>query len=88
MRMSKEFSPKPEDTVPGSLLVIHSLEQALNPSIREARSNWESKVSEKAVKAAADITAHLNNQKFIMLGLEDDLTEPESESSGLSKKLV
>ena len=68
-------------------MVIHSLEQALNP-IREARSHWESRMSEKAVKAAADITTHLNNQNFIMLGLEDDLTEPASESSGFSKKLV
>ena len=54
-------------------MVVHSLDQALrrmNPSnaVSNESAEWESKVSGKCMEAAVHITAHLNNQKMIMLG--------------------
>ena len=47
---------------------------------------WESAVTSRAVQAAAAIIHHLNGQKFIMLGIQDDVTAEEDKY--LSKKMI
>ena len=53
-------------------LVIHCLELFLAPS----SPMWDTKISVDAVKAATAIILHFNEQKLIMLGLNENPSDP------------
>ena len=60
-------------------LVIHCLELSLSTS----SPRWDTNISVDAVKAATAIIQHFNQQKFIMLGLNEN-----SSDSSLSNRMI
>lgn len=62
-------------------LVIHCLELSLS----ESSPGWDMKISVDAVKAATAIIQHFNQQRFIMLGLDENLLDSQQ---SLSSRMV
>lgn len=77
--MLKVYCPRPRGYVARIALVIHCLELSLSAS----SPRWDTKISVDAVKAATAIIQHFNQQKFIMLGLNDNPLD-----SSLSNRMI
>ena len=52
-------------------MIIHCLEQSRERSLDSSQPHWETKISVNAVRAATAIVNHFNQQKYIMLGIDD-----------------
>ena len=85
MKMLKAFYQKQGVTACARIaMVIHCLEQALQPIDSMHTTPWNNNISLEAVQAATTVIMHFIQQKFIMLGIDVE----SSTTDVLSSRMV